>query len=163
MKIIEFLDNIQQNCSHITSLSITHILYKLYDKEDDIDERILIDKITNYQTFTTYLNDYAQVIYKQYESSIEIIYKEICDYFHIESINKSTIEKTIKKLENQTPAFIMSLEDKDIQIQVINNFTDKLNNIKQLKFYQTLTDIPLKNRIDKLQSNIDLVKKALQC
>jgi hypothetical protein len=164
MKIDNFVEDIKKNCSEILHLCVSHILNKLYDNTSDISKNddikhILID----YALFHRYLNDYASVIYKQHNSSVDIVYGELCNYFNIDINNQYTVEHIIKKLEKQTPSLIMSLEDKDIQMQTIRNFCDKLSGIEALDFYKNSDDETLKQRIEKLNKNISLVKKATQC
>lgn len=110
--------------------------------------------------FLKYLNDYAGTIYRRYNSSIEQIYVELCEYYGLDLDNEYRFEHIIKKLEKQTPQMLMSLTDEDIQKQTIDNFEDKLLLIKKSKYYLNNKE-KLESSIDKLDKNIMLVKKAL--
>lgn len=159
----QFLENIQTNCSQITHLCVEHIFQKLYeDLNETINEKnIFINQVKNYPQLMRYLNDYAGTIYRKHNSSIDQVYTELADFYGFTLDNEYTIEHTIKKLEKQSPALIMSLTDDDIQIQTIENFEEKLLNITSCNFYKNNTD-KFEEKISKLQKNIDLVKRTLQ-
>ena len=55
----------------------------------------------------------------------------------------------------------MSLSDEDIKIQTIENFCEKLEQVKNSSYYKSNKDI-LTQEIQELQKNIDFVKMALQ-
>jgi hypothetical protein len=74
--------------------------------------------------------------------------------------NEYRFEHILKKLEKQTPQLLMSLSDSDIQKQTIENFEEKLLNIKQSNYYNQNQE-KLMLKIEKLDKNISLVKKAL--
>ena len=137
-----------------------HMFDKLYDIENDSeDKEKLLNIIQDYPSMLRYLNDYAGTIYRQYASSTKDIYDELCEYFNLDDDNVYTIKHIINKLSKQTPAVIMSLEDEDIKIQTINNFENKLQQIKQSNYYINHTE-ELKKDILILEKNISLVKKA---
>ncbi len=161
MTKIEFLKEVKSNCSEILYLSTKHILDKLYKDDDDLDKEKNIDFFTNYKNYHLYLNDYAGTIYSKYASSINNLYIEMCEYLNIEIDNKYTLEHVIIKLEKQTPELLISLTDEDIQKQTIEHFDEKLIAIENSKHYNSNLD-EYKIRIDKLKSNIKLIKNALQ-
>jgi hypothetical protein len=163
MKIIEFIDDIQQNCSQIAYLCTHHIYSKIYKdvKEDTDTKENIIKFLYDYNMFLKYLNDYAGVIYRQYNSSSQEIYEELCIYLNLSIDNQYTYEHIIKKLQKQTPELIMSLTNEDIKIQTIENFEEKLKIIKLSDYYIHNT-ANLKADIVKLENNISLVKRALQ-
>ena len=111
--------------------------------------------------FIRYLNDFAGVIYNQHQSSIDIIYSELCDFFQIKSDNEYTYKHIIRKLNNQTPDLLLNITDKDIQLQTIKNFEKKLNLIKNSNYF-----LQNKNKfqiqINKLEENLKFVKKNLK-
>ena len=161
MKIIDFLDEIKKNCSEITHLCIEHTFKKIYTNihNDTDDKKNLLDIIENYPLLLKYLNDYAGVIYRKYNSSTQEIYMELCNYFNLEVDNKYTLEQVITKLQKQTPSLLMSLVDEDIKIKTIKNFEEKLENIKNSTYYKK-NKIKLESIVNKLENNIKLVKRA---
>ena len=161
IKLTEFLDDIADNCSQIAFLSMRHILNKLYkDIENDYEEKEkLLDIIQDYSFLLRYLNDYAGVIYRHHSSSIELIYSQLCKHFNLSIDNKYTFEHIVKKLQKQTPSLLMSLSDEDIKIQTIENFCEKLDNIKSSKYY-TDNKKELSEIVSLLEKNIALVKMA---
>jgi glutamyl/glutaminyl-tRNA synthetase len=163
IKLTDFLDDIGDNCSYISFLSIRHILNKLYDdiETQSDDKTKLLEIIQDYSFLLRYLNDYAGVIYRQHSSSVELIYSELCKHFDLSIDNKYTFEHIVKKLQKQTPSLLMSLSDEDIKIQTIENFCEKLDNIKSSKYYLDNID-NLKDDISILEKNIALVKMASQ-
>jgi hypothetical protein len=156
------LNEIQRNCSEIAYLSVLHIFQKLYNLNEsvEISNDDFCEIIKNYSLFFRYLNDYTGTIYKKYNSSIEIIYTELCNYYKLDLDNEYRFEHILKKLEKQTPQLLMSLSDSDIQQQTINNFNEKLLSIKNSQYYKN-NQINLIEKIEKLEKNIALVKKAL--
>ncbi len=162
LNINDLLDDIKKNCTEIAYLSMVHLYNKLYK----INENTLIEKeefleiIKNYSMFFRYLNDYAGTIYKKYNSSVEIIYTELCNYYQLDLDNEYRFEHILRKLEKQTPQLLMSLSDSDIQKQTIENFEEKLDTIKNSDYYKNNQE-ELFPKIDKLEKNISLVKRAL--
>ena len=163
IKLTDFLDDIGDNCSYVAFLSIRHILNKLYDDiENDYESKDeLIKIIEDYSFLLRYLNDYASVIYRQQNSSVELIYSELCNHFNLSIDNKYTFEHIIKKLQKQTPTLLMSLSDEDIKIQTIENFCEKLDIVKVSKYYNENKE-KLEDTINTLEKNIALVKMASQ-
>jgi len=162
MKIIDLLDEIEQNCSEIAYLSAEHLFKKIYPNLFiEIDKNELLNYIKDYSFFMRYLNDFAGVIYNQYLSSIDNIYTELCEYFDINNDNEYTYKYIIKKLNNQTPDLLLSISDEEIQLQTIKNFEKKLNLVKNSNYYLKNKD-KLNNEIKELERNIKLVKKTLK-
>ena len=85
----------------------------------------------------------------------------MCNYLNIDIDNKYTLEHTIMKLEKQTPELILSLTDEDIQKQTIEHFDDKLIAIDGSTHYNENKQ-EFQPRVEKLKSNINLIKNALQ-
>jgi len=163
IQLTDFLDDIGDNCSYIAFLSIRHILNKLYDdiENDCEDKDELLKIIHNYSFLLRYLNDYAGVIYRQHSSSVDLIYSELCKHFKLSIDNKYTFEHIVKKLQKQTPTLLMSLSDEDIKIQTIENFCEKLDLVKESKYYIENKE-SLEETIKTLEKNIALVKMASQ-
>ncbi len=158
----QFLEEIQKNCSEILYISMRHMYNKLYEDDNtvlDIDENI--EFLSNYKNFHLYLNDFAGTIYSRYASSVDNLYIEMCNYLNIDIDNKYTLEHTIMKLEKQTPELILSLTDEDIQKQTIEHFDDKLIAIDGSTHYNENKQ-EFQPRVEKLKSNINLIKNALQ-
>jgi len=162
LKLNDLLDEIKENCTEIAYLSMVHLYGKLYEINEDtqISKEDFLEVIKNYSLFFRYLNDYAGTIYKKYNSSVESIYIELCNYYKLDLDNEYRFEHILKKLEKQTPQLLMSLSDSDIQKQTIENFEEKLLNIKQSNYYNQNQE-KLMLKIEKLDKNISLVKKAL--
>jgi hypothetical protein len=162
-KIKDFLNEINENCSNISYLSVYHILNKLYKDVENIEvsKKELLKIIEDYPLVLRYLNDFAGTIYRKHNTSVPIIYNELCSYFNLDTDNKFTYEHTIKKLSKQTPVLIMSLTDEDIKLQTVENFCEKLDKIKNSTYYNN-NKIKLIKDIEELQKNITFVKKALQ-
>lgn len=154
-----FLKLIKDDCSEILYISTKHMLDKLYKDSDILENNN--EFFANYKNYHIYLNDYAGVIYSRYASSVDNLYIEMCNYLKIEIDNKYTLEHTIVKLEKQTPQLLMSLTDEDIQKQTILHFDEKLVAIDNSKHYKENFD-EFESRVDKLRSNISLVKTALR-
>ncbi len=163
IKLTDFLDDIADNCSYISFLSIRHILNKLYDdvENDHENKEELLKIVEDYSFLLRYLNDYAGVIYRQHNSSVELIYSELCKHFNLSIDNKYTFEHIVKKLQKQTPSLLMSLSDEDIKIQTIENFCEKLDHVKGSKYYND-NKKELSETIESLEKNIALVKMASQ-
>ena len=162
MKKEQFLKEIKQNCSEILYISIKHMMDKLYkDNNVVLDDEKNKEFFSNYKNFHIYLNDFAGTIYSRYNSSVDRLYIEMCKYLKIDIDNKYTLEHTIVKLEKQNSSLIMSLIDDDIQKQTIENFDEKLISISQSTYYNTNLD-EFQSRVEKLKTNIALVKNALQ-
>ena len=110
MKITDFLSDIELKCSEIAYLSIVHILEKIYDIEnDELNYDEVIDFFQDFAKVQRYLNDYAGVIYRRHNSSVEEIYSELCAYLNIDADNEYMFEFAISKLENNTPAKIIAI------------------------------------------------------
>jgi uncharacterized coiled-coil DUF342 family protein len=157
----KFLEDIEKNCSEISYLCVKHMLDKIYKDDIDISQDEIIELFSNYKKYHLYLNDYAGVIYSKYASSVNNIYIEICEYLNIDIDNKYTLEHTIIKLEKQTPSLLLGLTDEDIQKQTIIHFDEKIEAIEGSTHYNKNIE-EFQDRVDKLKSNISLVKNALQ-
>lgn len=156
----QFLEDIKNNCSEISYLSIKHMLDKIYNGGKEFDEEENKNFLSNYKNYHLYLNDFAATIYSRYCSSVNNIYIEMCEYLNIDVDNKYTLEHTIMKLEKQTPDLLLGLTDPDIQKQTISYFDEKLEAIEGSTHYnENLNEFS--SRVDKLKSNISLVKSAL--
>jgi len=162
LKLNDLLDEIKENCTEIAYLSMVHLYEKLYDINENtiIDKEEFLEVIKNYSLFFRYLNDYAGTIYKKYNSSVEIIYIELCAYYSLDLDNEYRFEHILRKLEKQTPQLLMSLVDDDIQKQTVDNFEEKLLSIKNSNYYNDNYE-KLFAKVEKLEKNIALVKKAL--
>lgn len=161
MNIKNFLEDIKTNCKEVSYLCAEHIFEKLYDIENDtITEDEIIDIFANYSNFQRYLNDYAGVIYRRHMSSVEEVYEEICNYLNLDDNNQYMFEFDLEKLEKQTPAKLMQIEDDDLKYLTIEKQESKLEKLLTSTFYQSNTQ-KYKERIDKIDSNFKLVKKAL--
>ena len=109
LKLNDLLDEIKENCTEIAYLSMVHLYGKLYAINEDtqISKEDFLEVIKNYSLFFRYLNDYAGTIYKKYNSSVENIYIELCNYYKLDLDNEYRFEHILKKLEKQTPQLLM--------------------------------------------------------
>lgn len=162
LKLNDLLNEIKENCTEISYLSMIHLYKKMYEisENTEVDKEEFLEIVKNYSLFFRYLNDYAGTIYRKYNSSIEAIYIELCSYYKLELDNEYRFEHILRKLEKQTPQLLMSLVDDDIQRQTIENFEEKLLSIKNSNYYKNNYTF-LVNKIEKLEKNIALVKKVL--
>lgn len=162
MTIVNLLNDIEENCSDICYLSVDHILKKMYDYEKDDPSTEEIEKILeNYDTYVRYLNDFAGPIYRRYQSSIEAIYDEICTHLDLEMDNETIFEMAMQKVEKQSAAHIMQIEDDEFKILTLEKFEQRLEEIKELKYFEMNQDKVLP-RIEKMQKEFALVRKVLQ-
>lgn len=157
----KFLDEIKDNCSEILYISMVHIYDKIYTEDIKLDKDKNIEFLSNYKNYHLYLNDFAGTIYSRYASSVDNLYIEMCNYLEIQIDNQYTLEHTIMKLEKQNPQLLIGLLDEDIQKQTIENFDEKLIAISNSTYYNDNLD-EFRQRVEKLQQNISLVKNALQ-
>jgi uncharacterized protein YfdQ (DUF2303 family) len=157
----EFLEQIKQNCSEILYISMQHMYNKIYQDNETLDETKNKDFLANYKNYHLYLNDFAGTIYSRYASSVDSLYIEMCEYLDIEIDNKYTLEHTIMKLEKQTPSLLLGLTDKDIQLQTITHFDERLEAIEGSTHYNNNLN-EFQSRVDNLKQNIALVKNTLQ-
>ncbi len=155
-----FLNQIKQNCSQATFVSVKHITDKLYKDNIELDEEKNKEFFANYKNYHIYLNDFAATIYTQYNSSVDNIYIEVCKFLDIDIDNSYILEYSIKKLEKQTPQLILGLSDEDIKQQTIVNFEEKILNIENSKYFISHNE-QFAPRVKKLKANITLVKNAL--
>ncbi len=155
----EFLEEIKENCTEILYISTKHMLDKLYQDNEILENKD--DFLANYKNYHLYLNDFAGTIYSRYATSVDNLYIEMCKYLNIDIDNKYTLEHTVLKLEKQTPQLLLGLTDEDIQKQTIIHFDEKLIAIYNSTHYNANLD-EFRERVEKLENNIALVKNALQ-
>jgi hypothetical protein len=155
INILELEKELNNKYSKIVYKSLYHILKKIL--KDDIDKKIKLDEIkeiiSNYQNYTKFLNDYSTDIYKIYNSSIDEIYLNLCEYFQVEPDNISLYKFRIKKL-NISHIEKFELLDDDIQEIIIKKYQKNLNLILNSKYYQNNIHL-LSNDIKKFQDNLN--------
>ncbi len=161
MLIADFLTNIENNCSEISSLCVKHIIDKLYKNIDEADELELKQNFSDYNIYNKYLNDYAGTIYNKYSSNIDKVYIDICNFLKIDIDNQYTVEHIITKLERQEPSSLLKIEDDDIKIQAVENFEDKLNAVLSSNYYNKNKE-QFNERVEKISKNLMLIKNVLQ-
>ncbi|XPV70039.1 MAG: hypothetical protein ACNI25_05565 [Halarcobacter sp.] len=161
MKLSQFLTNLEKRESKIVHFSAIHMLEKVYNiKEDSINEDKLKEFFIDYNNYDKYLNDYANVIYNQFMSSNDEIYEALCKYFDEDSDNKYLFEYRLKRLINQDPTKYLSIEDTEMRNAAIYRLEEKIETIKESKYYKQNEQI-VNEYIQKLEKSIDLVKKAV--
>lgn len=159
IKIKDILNNIEKNCTKITSFCAIHILKKDFDIEND---SITFDKrneiFSDYIKYNLYLNDYAGIIYNQHESSIDEVYEELCKFFKLEKDNESLYNFRLKKLQKNSPSRIMSIEDDEIKEHAITRIEEKVQEIcKSLYYKQNKQKVD--SDLEDIKRNIDLLKQ----
>ena len=160
MKLKEFLDNIEKKCSKITYLCVVHMFEKKYNIENDsIELGILKDFLINYDNYEKFLNDYANVIYKKFESSTDEIYNEICNFLNENPDNEYLFLYRLKRISNQDPIKYLNIEDEDMRNDAINRVEDKINTIENSTYYKENKELA-SNKIEKLKKTIEMVKIA---
>lgn len=161
MKLKEFLSKLERTESKIVHFSATHMLEKLYNiQEDSLNETQLKEFFIDYNNYDRYLNDYANTIYNQFMSSNDEIYETLCNYFNEDSDNKYLFEYRLKRVINQDPTKYLNIEDIEMRNAAIYRVEDKINIIKESKYYKENPDLA-NQHIKKLEKSIDMVKKAV--
>ena len=161
MKLSKFIEDIKSKESDIVYLCVIHMLEKVYNIEE---EEILLDELKeffiNYVLYDKYLNDYASVIYKQFESSNSEIYESMCNYFDENSDNKYLFEYRLKRVLNQDPTKFLTIKDEDIKKVAIKRVEEKLKIIKESEYYKDNKDLS-RNEIEKLTKSVNLAKNVV--
>lgn len=161
MKLSDFLSDIEKNQDKIVFLCASHMLKKQYSIENDSCEiDLLKDFFINYSNYDKYLNDYANTIYNRYESSNDVIYEKMCKYFNEDCDNKYLFDYRLKRVENQDPTKYLNIEDEDMRNAAIYRVEDKLNTIKDSKYFNENKNLAI-DKIEKLEKKILLVKKTV--
>ncbi|AXH15027.1 hypothetical protein CP985_01890 [Malaciobacter mytili LMG 24559] len=149
----EILNEIEKNYSKITYLCLEHFKNKKL-LSNNIKEFLL-----NYSNYDRYLNDMANIIYNQYESSIDEVYKEVCNYFNEEYDNKYLYEYRLKRVINQDPKVYLQL-DEDIGKNALKKLEDRINLIYQSTYYKKNKE-KINKDLFELVNELKLVQKAL--
>lgn len=160
MRIDFFLEKIDKKLPKISYLCAFRMLQKVYTLEDEIDITVLKEFFIDYNNYEKLLNDYAHIIYKQYESSTEIIYKSLCEYFNEESDNKYLFSYRLNRIINQDPKIYLNFEDIEMRNAAISRVYDKISLIKNSKYYKKNPTLGAKE-LEELQKSLTLVKRAL--
>lgn len=160
MKINEFLENIEKSCSQISYFCSTHMLKKNFDIEkESLDIEKLKEFFINYDNYDKFLNDYAGVIYKKFESSIDEVYNEICNYLEENPDNKYLFSHRLKRISNQNPIKYLNIEDEELREAAIYRLENKINTIEESFYYQENKELAYKD-IEKLKKSLQMVKTA---
>ncbi|MFV0561556.1 hypothetical protein [Malaciobacter mytili] len=149
----EILNEIEKNYSKITYLCLEHFKNKKL-LSNNIKEFLL-----NYSNYDRYLNDMANIIYNQYESNIDEVYKEVCNYFNEEYDNKYLYEYRLKRVINQDPKVYLQL-DEDIGKNALKKLEDRINLIYQSTYYKKNKE-KINKDLFELVNELKLVQKAL--
>lgn len=161
MKIIDFLSNLTNKENELIFLCAKHMLNKNFNiEEDELSEDELKEFFINYNNYDKYLNDYANIIYKRYESSNNEIYETLCNFFNENSDNRYLFEYRLKRVSNQDPKLYLSIEDSDMRDAAIYRVENKIKTIEESKFYKENPSFA-KDEIQRLKDTINLVKKAV--
>lgn len=152
MTISDFLIDFKSKSDDITFLSIEHMLLKLFKVDDETKD--LDDLLSNYPIYLRYLNDFANKIYKKYDSSIDHIYYETCKILNIEPDNKYLFDYRLSKLELNDVSRIMSITSDDIKVQTVEKQFSELEKLLNSKYY--------KENIDTYKTNTSIIQKNLE-
>ncbi|WP_428022905.1 hypothetical protein [Arcobacter sp.] len=160
MKIKELLENIKAECTTITYFCSIHMLEKNFDIENDTSNKENIKEFfINYENYEKYLNDYAGVIYKKFESSIDNVYNEICLFFGENPDNKYLFSHRIKRVLNQNPMKYLDIENEDLRDNAIYKIEEKISIIEKSFYYKENKQLAYKE-LEKLKKSINMVKVA---
>lgn len=160
MKISEFLKSIEKSCSQIAYFCSIHMLKKNFDIESEsLEKNDLKEFFINYNNYDKFLNDYAGVIYKKFESSIDEIYNEICKFLEENPDNKYLFSHRLKRISNQNPIKYLNIEDEELREAAICRLEDKINTIEESSYYKENKELAF-NDIEKLKKSIQMVKTA---
>ncbi|WP_419764771.1 MAG: hypothetical protein ACNI28_00020 [Arcobacter sp.] len=160
MKIQEFLKNIENSCSKIAYFCVIHMFEKEFDIEkDSLDKEIIKEFLIDYNNYDKFLNDYAGVIYKKFESSNDEVYNEICKFLDVNPDNKYLFSHRLKRISNQNPMKYLNIEDEDLRKAAISRLEDKINTIESSLYYKENKEVAFKE-IEKIKKSIDIVKIA---
>ncbi|WP_419769642.1 MAG: hypothetical protein ACNI3C_09940 [Candidatus Marinarcus sp.] len=161
MKLKEFLERIEDTLPKIVHFSALHMLKKVYNiQEDSLTPKELKAFFINYNLYQRYLNDYAGVIYNQFESSIDEVYKVMCEYFKENPDNQYLFEYRITRISNQDPTKYLSIPDPEMRNAAIARVEDKIEVIEESTYYKENkkeADIYL----NELKQSLSMVKKAV--
>lgn len=161
MKIKDFLDKCEEELPKIVHFCAIHMLEKKYNiKEDSIEKGELKDFLINYGNYEVLLNDYANVIYRQFESSKEEVYEEICNYLNESSDNKYLFEHRLKRISNQEPTKYLSIEDVEMRDAAILRVDDKIEIIEASLYYREHEELASKE-VEALKKSLSMVKRAV--
>lgn len=160
MKIKEFLDNIENNCSKIAYFCSIHMLKKKFDIEkESLEEDKLKEFFADYDNYDKFLNDYAGVIYKKFESSNDEVYNEICKFLDINPDNKYLFAHRLKRISNQNPLKYLNIEDEELREAAIYRLEKKVNEIESSLYYKENEELAIKE-IEKIKKSLQMVKTA---
>ncbi len=148
----KILKDIQKNYSQITYICLEHF----QNKKLNINKEFLL----NYSNYDKYLNDIAHIIYNQYESSLDEVYKEVCNYFNEEYDNKYLYEYRLKRLINQEPKLYLQL-DRDIAKNALKKLDNRINLIYNSTYYKNNKE-KINKDLSELINELNLVKKVLE-
>ena len=161
MKIKDFLDKCEEELPKIVHFCTIHMLEKKYKiEEDEIEENDLKEFLINYDNYEKLLNDYANVIYRQYESSKEEVYETICEYLNENSDNRYLFEFRLKRIVNQEPTKYLQMEDVEMRNAAILRVDDKINLIEASSYYKEHEELASKE-LKALKKSLTMVKRAV--
>lgn len=161
MKLANFLSILHKDEREIVYLCAKHMLEKKHDiQKDELEENQIKEFFIDYNNYDRYLNDYANIIYKKYESSNDEIYEFLCIYFNENIDNRYLFEYRLKRVINQDPKKYLSIEDFEMRDAAINRLEKRVQIIEESDFFKKNSSLG-KKEIDNLKNQINLVKKAV--
>jgi hypothetical protein len=161
MKLADFLSTLQKDEKEVIYLCAKHMLKKRYDiQEEALEEHQIKEFFIDYNNYDKYLNDYANIIYKRYESSNDEIYEYLCTYFNENSDNRHLFEYRLKRVINQNPKKYLAIEDFEMRNAAISRLEKRVQIIEESDFFKKNSSLG-KKEIDEIKNQINLVKKAV--
>ncbi len=149
----EILKDIKNNYSNITYLCLEHF------KNKKVISNNIKEFLLDYCNYDRYLNDMANTIYNQYESSIDEVYKEVCNYFNEEYDNKYLYEYRLKRVINQELKLYLQM-DEDIAKSALKKLEDRIKLIYDSNYYKNNKE-KVNKELFKFLEELNLVKKGL--
>jgi len=161
MKLEDLLTQIDKSCSKLAYFCSIHMLKKRFNiEEDSLDIDLLKDFFINYDNYEKLLNDYGSVIYNKFESSIDEVYNELCEFFEEIPDNRYLFAHRLKKILNQNPMKYLNIEDDDMKLEAIYRVEKKINIIEESLYYKENIELASKELV-KLKKSVELVKSVV--
>lgn len=158
MELEYFLLKVEKKCSKITYFCAIHMLEKRFNiKNDSLEEDILKEFFIDYDNYEKLLNDYGNVIYNKFESSIDEVYSEVCNFLDEDSDNKYLFSHRLKRIINQDPIKYLNIEDEDMRDAAIHRVEDRINVIEESLYYKQNKET-LSKEIEKLKKTVQMAK-----
>jgi len=135
MTLKDFFEEFKYKSSYITDLSIRHILTKKFNLDQEISIKQIEKILKDYNSYIIYLNDFRGIIYKQYESDIDTIYKECMKILNDTYDNQSYCEYYVSKILSKLQAK-KNIKNIDILNTLNENIKNDFNTLQKLSYFK---------------------------